>query len=126
MTVSPQTISFSAAALLAVVAPLAAWWGGVVFGLGVFAAGALMLLNLGGWAVVVRQAIESTLSGEGSGLAALFYILKLLTLAGGLVGLLLAFPPLSVLLGCSVTVLAVIGVAIVGTPAELPVGEGYS
>ena len=82
-----------------------------------------MLLNLGGWAVVVRQAIESTLGRQRP---ALFYILKLLTLAGGLDGLLLAFPPLSVLLGCSVTVLAVIGVAIVGTPAELPVGEGYS
>ena len=125
MTVSPQTISLSAAALLLVGTPLALWLGGAAFGAGFAASGGLMLVNLALWVCVVKKAIESVLSGNGGGLALVLYFTKFLALIGLLVFLLTRFPPLSVVLGSSVVVAAVMAVAAVGLgTGGLQVSEG--
>ncbi len=126
MTLTPQTLSLGAGALLVLATPLAFWSMGPEFAAGVAAAGGVTLLNLGLWVLVVQKAILGTLEGSGAGGAALLYLLKFAGLVGLLYLLVARFPALSVLVGCSVVVGSVMAAAAVGLRSDLQVGEGHA
>jgi hypothetical protein len=126
MTLTPQTISLGAGALLLVAAPLAFWAAGPEFAAGLAAAGGLTLINLWLWVAVVQQAIVSTVQGVGAGGAVLLYLLKFVGFIGLVALMVSRFPPLAVLLGCSVVVTSVMAAAAVGLRSDLQVGEGHA
>jgi hypothetical protein len=121
--VSPQTLAISAAAVLLVTTLASVALAGKDFGGGVAATGGLMLVNLLLWTFTVKGLLAATLSGRPPILAVIVYTLKLLLLTGGLALLCATFPPLSVVLGASVVVTAIMANAAVGHGFALSAGE---
>ena len=126
MTLTPQTISFGAGALLVAATPLALWAAGPEFAAGLAAAGGLTLINLWLLVAVVQQAIVATVHGVGAGGAVLLYLLKFVGMVGLVALMVSRFSPLAVLLGCSVVVTSVMAAASVGLHSDLVVGEGHA
>ena len=124
MTVSPRTLTISAALILCALSLSGAVLVDSSFGGGIAATGALMLVNLLMWTATIQKLFVAWASGQAPALAAILYSLKLLLLAGGLVLLSTHFPPLSVVLGASVVVMGIAAHAVVGLGTELQVGKG--
>jgi len=125
MNVNPRTISSVSIVLLGLMV-CAAWWRvDVNFAAGVAMTGGVMMGNFLAWTWIVRRVMQGTLSEDTGTVvqAAILLGLKFLLIAGTTLGLVIFFPPVSVLVGSSVVVAAIMAHAAAGTLTELQVGE---
>ncbi len=95
------------------------------FAAGVAMTGGVMMGNFLAWTWIIRRVMQGTLSEDTGTVvqAAIVLGLKFLLIAGTTLGLVIFFPPVSVLVGSSVVVAAIMAHAAAGTLTELQVGE---
>jgi len=120
---TPKTLIVSAGVLAAALVVVGGLLGGVQFAAGLATCGGLMLLNLVAWVVVGRRFVTAVLTGRAPVLGTVLFVGKLTVLLVGVVVAAASFPPLSVLLGCSVVVGAILAWAVVGAFTRIEVAE---
>lgn len=125
MTLNPMNLARSAAGLLIGAVAVAWVLAGGEFALGLAVSGACALINYALGVVVFRQMFAAALGqgvrGRWPGVMA--FVLKFVFLAGGILLLISVFPPVSVLLGCSVVVFAATAWGVLSLRTSISVGE---
>lgn len=119
MKITLRSTGISAAALLVVATGVAFAVGGAEAGGGVAASGGLILVNFALWQRVGHALFAAALQGTSSISAVVLWSLKLALLLGGLLFLLVTFPPLTVAVGSSVIVASILLQAIGFTANDL-------
>ena len=108
MTQTPRKFFHFGAALFPVAVAIAYHAAGANFALGVLISGALLMINLFLWIIVVNRLVNGVANGGDYGGLQAFIVLKLLTLATIIVVLTFFFSPLAIMIGNSVMTLCVI------------------
>lgn len=123
MTMTPKTLIVSAGALAALLVVLGGLGFGVDFAAGVAVSAGLVLVNLLAWVAVGRRLVTAVLTGRPPVLGTVLLVGKLGLLVAGVLVAAATFPPLSVLLGSSAVVGAILAWALVGAFTQLEVEE---
>ncbi len=119
MTVNLPTIATSAAALGAVMALCAALLGQADLAVGIAVSAAVMLVNLGLWALAVQRLFAAVVDGRSDSVPAFLIATKLVGIGFMVWGLVLLFPVEAVLLGGSVVVFSILLHAVVLAVGQL-------
>lgn len=122
-TLTSRGLAASAALVTAAFAAAGGAIGGLDFAGGVAVSGGLMLANLVAWRAIVRRLIAGTVAGRTPVGAVLLFLAKIGLLLAGVFAAARLFPPLSVVLGASVVVVAVVAWAVVALVTDLQVEE---
>ena len=108
MIQTPRKFFHFGAALFPIAVAVAYYAAGSNFALGVMISGALLMLNLFLWIIVVNRLVNGVANGGNYGGLQAFIVLKLLTLATTIAILTFFFSPLAIIIGNSVMTLCVI------------------
>lgn len=121
---TPKALATSAVAIGTTMCAVAAAVGQVELARGIAISALVMVINLGLWVFLVRQLFAAAVSGEGSPVSGLLFVVKLTGIGLVVFGLMQITTAPAVLLGGSVVVLsillhaAVLAVGTLAAPSE--------